>query len=315
MSTLYDIVIIGGGPAGLSAAITARARNKEVLIISNPARENPLATSQHVDNYPGMPEATGLHILETMVEQARKLGTQYLLARAISIMPLQTTAEDGSTQTTFSVTTSSDFVEARVVIIACGASRSSKPLPGETEYLGRGVSYCATCDGMLYRNATVLVAGLSPEAADEANFLAEIGATVHYVATEKPHGLDKRIYPHAGKLLSIEGDALGVTHVTIKELLESTTQKDKVPGERHASTHENKVEVKGVFILRPSIAPTSLLPGLELDNKYIKVDAGMRTSIDGVFAAGDCVGSPLQVAKAVGEGQVAVLSAVEYLQA
>lgn len=295
---MYDIIIIGGGPAGLSAAITARARNKEVLVISNLPQENPLAASKLIDNYPGMPGATGLHLLKTMTSHAQDLGAKFLHARAISILPVQTDSPQASS---FSVTTSSDFVESKSVIIASGAARGSKALEGELEYLGRGVSYCATCDGMLYRNATVAVAGLSPEALDEANFLAEIGATVHYVAKEIPSGLDARIYPHTGNILSIEGDALGVTHVRIKA----------GPSE---VKEENTIAVGGVFVLRPSIAPTSLLPSLELSEGYIKVDRSMRTSVEGVFAAGDCVGKPLQVAKAVGEGQIAVLSAVEYLQ-
>lgn len=317
MDNRYDIVIIGGGPAGISAAITARARNKDVLIVSNPARENPLASSKHVDNYPGMPEASGLHLLETMAAHAQKAGVHFMQARAISIVPTQSTDDAGKTQTLFSVTTSSDYVEGRVVIIACGASSGGKAIEGEKEYLGRGVSYCATCDGMLYRAATVLVAGLSPEAVDEANFLAEIGATVHFVSKKDSPGLDKRIIPHTGKLLAIEGDALGVTHVKLSERPPRSPQVSESEPERTQSLldqpKEIELKVNGVFLLRPGIAPTSLLSSLELEEGFIKVDRGMHTSQEGVFAAGDCAGKPLQVAKAVGEGQVAVLSAVEYL--
>lgn len=314
MESIYDLVIIGGGPAGLSAAITARARNKKTLIVSNPARENPLAASKLVDNYPGMPEATGLHILETMAAQAQKLGVEYLQARAISIVPMET--GDPAT-TSFSVTTSSDFVEGRALIIACGAASGGKPFEGEAEYLGRGVSYCATCDGMLYRNSTVLVVGLSHEAAEEAGFLAEIGATVHYVAKEMPTALDPRIHRHPGRLLSIEGDALGVTGATISERPADSPEGYERAQETSEQVRDKPIErqltVNAVFILRPGIAPTSMLSSLETEAGYIKVDASMRTNIKGVFAAGDCTGKPLQVAKAVGQGQVAVLSAVEYL--
>jgi thioredoxin reductase (NADPH) len=332
MNTLFDVVIIGGGPAGLSAAITARARNKEVLVISNPAQENPLAASKLVDNYPGMPEATGLHILETMHAQAHRLGVRFLQSRAISIVPMQTAGNGNATHASLSVTTSSDFVEAHSVIIACGAASGGRPIKGEREYLGRGVSYCATCDGMLYRNSVVLVAGLSPEAVDEAGFLAEIGATVHYVAKEIPHSLDRRVFRHPGKLLAIEGDALGVTHAKITERFAGSSQdgkqqNDSKQDERQDETARNEktqgqqgqeqravsLEVNGIFILRPGVAPTSLLASLETEDGYIKVDAAMRTNTPGVFAAGDCTGKPLQIAKAVGQGQIAVLSAVEYL--
>ena len=286
---MHDLIIIGGGPAGLSAAITARARNKEVLVISGALEDNPLAVSKHVANYPGMPEATGLDILETMQAQAQALGAGFLQARAISILPMQ--ASDTG-RTIFAVSTSSDYVEARTIIIACGASSGGKPYKGELEYLGRGVSYCATCDGMLYRSSTVLVVGLSSEAAEEANFLAGLGAQVHYVSPQEPVGLDASIQQHTGKVLSIEGDAQGVTQVLLTD---------------------KKLDVEGVFILRPGIAPTSMLATLETEDGFIKVDGAMQTNVKGVFAAGDCTGKPLQIAKAVGEGQIAVLSAVEYL--
>lgn len=313
MQTSYDLIIIGGGPAGLSAAITARARNKEVLIVSNPAKENPLAASKLVDNYPGMPGVSGLHLLDTMAAHATKLGVRYLQARAISIVPMEV---EGNTS--FAITTSSDYVEGRALIIACGAASGGKPFEGEAEYLGRGVSYCATCDGMLHRSSTVLVAGLSHEAAEEANFLAEIGATVHYVAKKLPQGLDARIHRHAGSLLSIEGDALGVTQATILERpADAPEGKDPAPETSSESVRDMPLErvlpVSAVFILRPGIAPTSMLSSLATEAGYIKVDAAMQTNIKGVFAAGDCTGKPLQVAKAVGQGQIAVLSAVDYL--
>ncbi|MDR2671803.1 MAG: NAD(P)/FAD-dependent oxidoreductase [Coriobacteriales bacterium] len=301
---MYDIAVIGGGPAGLSAAITARARNKEVLVVSNPAQENPLATSRRIDNYPGLPAVSGLALLKTMHAQAHDLKARFLQARVITVVPVsaapavQIASQDTqitritAQKTTFAITTSNDYLEAKSVIIACGATSSGKAYPGEQEYLGRGVSYCATCDGMLYRQATVVVAGLSPEAVEEANFLAELGATVHYVAKKLPQSLDARIHRHAGRLLSIEGDALGVTHCVISE---------------------RRVACTGVFLLRPGVAPKNLLPGLAVQDGYIQVDAAMRTNIEGVFAAGDATGKPLQIAKAVGQGQIAALSAAEYL--
>jgi len=306
----YDIVIIGGGPAGLSAAITARARNKKVLVVSNHRKSSPLAASHLVENYPGMHSASGLHILDTMHSQAEKLGAEFLEARVLSILP---------TQDSFMVTTSSDALECRAVIIACGAS-SGKPIKGEPEYLGRGVSYCATCDGMLYRAGTVLIVGLTEDAFEEANFMAELGAKVHFVAKEIPEGLDQRVQTHAGKLIAIEGDVLGVTHAVLQEraLGGETAAKDDSaskddPAAKPATT-ETSLELNGIFILRPGIAPTSMLSTLETENNFIKVDTSMHTNIGGVFAAGDCTGKPMQIAKAVGEGQVAVLSAVEYLK-
>jgi thioredoxin reductase (NADPH) len=291
---MYDIVIIGGGPAGLSAAITARARNKEVLVVSNKPQESPLAKSKIVDNYPGLPGISGLALLERMVAHAHALGAQFTYARVITALSLGTASAPQ-----FSVTTGCDVIDARTVILATGTA-AAKPYVGEQEYLGRGVSYCATCDGMLYRTATVCVAGLSPEAVEEANFLAGIGATVHYLSRETPYGLAAGIYSHEGTLKAIEGDALGVTGVLFAEKPAGRTGDVTIP-------------CAGVFILRPSIAPDALVTGLELCDSAIAVDAHGHTNIPGVFAAGDCTGKPLQVAKAVGDAQTACFAAVELL--
>jgi thioredoxin reductase (NADPH) len=328
---MHDIAIVGGGPAGLSAAITARARDKSVVIISNAAQENPLAKSKLVDNYPGLPDITGLALLERMHAHAHKLGTQFIQARVISVLPIDgagTPDAAGNPRPSFAITTSSDYLEAQSVIIACGAASGGKPINGEQEYLGRGVSYCATCDGMLYRSSTIVVAGLSAEAPDEANFLAGLGATVHYVSQTLPQSLDSKIHHHRGKLLQIEGDELGLKQVIISQKsadADSDADKDTDVGtdvdtdahdQKTSSLDESRqsaISCKGVFILRPSVAPTALLSTLKLVAGYIGVNDRMQTNIDGVFAAGDCVGKPLQVAKAVGQGQIAVLSAVEYL--
>ncbi|MDR2108438.1 MAG: FAD-dependent oxidoreductase [Coriobacteriales bacterium] len=295
---MYDIAIIGAGPAGLSAAITARARDKDVCVISNRPQESPLAKSRLVDNYPGLPGVSGLGLLERFVEHARNLGAIFRFARVVNLLPL------GSS---FSVTTSDDSVEARAVILALGAARASTAFPGEQEYLGRGVSYCATCDGMLYRDSTVSVVDLAPDAADEANFLHGLGATVHFLTARADpktlSALDKGIVLHEGKVVAVEGDGSLVTGLRIARRLEPKLNKDEL------------VPCRGVFILRPSIAPTALLPTLETRDNYIATNAGMGTSVPGVFAAGDCVGPPLQVAKAAGEGQRAAFAAVDYLSA
>ena len=345
---MYDIAIIGAGPAGLSAGITARAHNKQVVIISNGPQDNPLAKSKLVENYPGMPNTSGLNLLTTMTEQAETLGCEFMRARVIMVLPI----ESGGV-TTFALTTSSDYIEAKSLILAVGVS-VTKPLSGELEYLGRGVSYCAVCDGMLYRNSTVCVVGLSPEALSEAELLAELGATVHYLAPKGPARLTHLTRPARKNLvnghtteqktsttvqireatvLAIEGDAMGVTAVRIREKsggqkeaqkeahkegkseAQTEAQKDTQTEEKSGDQdRESVIECQGVFILRPSIAPASLLASLELASGSIKVNKTMHSSIPGVFAAGDCTGKPLQIAKAVGEGQLACFSAVEYLE-
>jgi thioredoxin reductase (NADPH) len=285
---MYDIIIIGGGPAGLSAAITARARDKKVLIVSNRPQESPLAKAKLIDNYPGLVQVSGLQLLEQMLVHARGLGAELVYERVISVLPM-----GGQ----FSVVTGRAGFDAKAVILAMG-TQPNKPFRGEDEFLGRGVSYCATCDGMLYRRQTACVVGNSAEAVEEANFLATIGAQVIFVAKKTPGGLDEGIAAVEGTVVEIKGDEYKVTELVLK------TAK---------GNHVKSIPCNGVFILRPSIAPTALIAGLELAEGYIAVDRAMCTNTPGVFAAGDCIGQPLQVVKAAGDGQRACLSAVKYL--
>ena len=251
-----------------------------MLVIGNRWQDSPLARAEQVDNYLGLPGRTGHEMLEEFQRHAEQLGTEFLTGKAISLM-----AWKG-----FMVTVGSQVYDSRALILAPGVIRQAK-YPGEEEYLGRGVSYCATCDGMLYRNKPVVVVGRSPDAPHEANYLKSLGFQVTYVAAREPQGLDQEIpFVRAGRLA--------------------------VKGEQAVTALEAdgaSIPCAGIFILRQAVAPTDLLPALETEEGYIRVDRRMATNVEGVFAAGDCTGGPLQVAKAVGEGHVAALSACEYL--
>ena len=277
---IYDIIILGSGPAGLAAAVAARGRDKSVLVAGNPWQDSPLAKAERVDNYPGLPGRTGLALLEEFYRHACGRGADFVGGKVRALL-----AWNG-----FSLTVGSQVHQGRALILAPGVVRAAK-YPGEAEYLGRGVSYCATCDGMLYRNRPVTVVGLAPDAPQEANYLHSLGCQVVYVAPRPPQGLDETIpYVKAGRLA--------------------------VRGERTVTGLEADgalLPCAGVFILRRAVAPTDLLPALETEEGVIRVDRRMATSVPGVFAAGDCTGGPLQVSKAVGEGHVAALSACEYL--
>ena len=272
----YDIIILGSGPAGLAAAIAARGRDKSVLVIGNRWQDSPLAKAERVDNYPGLPGRTGLELLEMLHRHAGELGAEFVVGKVLSLL-----AWEG-----FSLTVGSQVYQGKALV------RAAK-YPGEGEYLGRGVSYCATCDGMLYRNKPVIVVGLSPDAPQEANYLRGLGCQVVYTSPQRPQGLDGGIpYVKAGKL-AVKGEKT-VTGLEVDGAL---------------------LPCAGVFILRRAVAPTDLLPALATEEGAIQVDRRMATNLPGVFAAGDCTGGPLQVSKAVGEGHVAALSACEYLDA
>ena len=178
------------------------------------------------------------------------------------------------------------------MVLATGVSRGRK-FPGEEALLGRGVSYCATCDGMLYRGRPVVVVGLAPDAQEEAAFLQSIGFRVTYVSGKEPQGLP----PEIPFVRAVRLEVLG---------------EEKVTG---LLADGRELPCEGVFLLRHAIPPVDLLPGLSLEGGYVAVDREMRTNIPGVFAAGDCTGLPLQMAKAVGEGLVAGQKAAEHLDA
>ena len=267
---VYDIAVIGAGPAGLMAAIQGRVRNKSVLVVSNEPTASALCKAPVVDNYPGVPHVSGKDLVEAMVAQAKELGAEFAVGRVLNVMSLE-----GEHY----LNAGSQVFQARKVILAPGVVRSAR-LPGEEALLGRGVSYCATCDGMLYRGKKVAVIGLSADAPEEAEFLRSIGCEVEYFDASRAKKYEILGSERVEKLL-----ADGVEY-----------------------------EVSCVFILRSGVAPGSLVPGLELDGPHIKVDADMATSVPGVFAAGDCVGAPYQVGKAVGEGNIAGISAAKYVE-
>ena len=276
----YDLLILGAGPAGLAAAIGARGRGKTVLVVGNRWQDSPLARAERIDNYLGLPGLSGTELLARFHDHAAGAGVEFLTGKALSVM-----AWEG-----FQMTVGSDVCAGGALILAPGVVRQSK-YPGEAEYLGRGVSYCATCDGMLFRNRPVAVVGRSGGAPGEANYLQSIGCQVVYVSPQPPEGLDPAIPYVKASRLAVRG--------------EQTVTGLEADG--------SLIPCAGVFILRSAVAPADLLPGLATERGVIKVDRQMRTSLPGVFAAGDCTGGPLQVAKAVGEGHVAALSACEYL--
>lgn len=276
---MYDCIIAGGGPAGLSAAVTLNRRGKTPLVLT--AGETLLRRAERVDNYLGMPGVTGAEMMDAFVRHAESLGVELRAARVGNILPF-----DGH----FMVNADGDILEAKTVLLATGTARST-PVPGETEFLGRGVSYCATCDGMLYRGRNVIVWGLSVDAPHEASFLAGIGCHVTYIASKRPEGLADGIRFIPGRVAAVRGESA-------------------VTGVEAAG---GVVEADAVFVLRQSAPPDAILPGLACANGAVTIDRSCRTNIEGVYAAGDLTGAPLQVSKAVGEGLTAALSIVEYL--
>ena len=263
----YDVIIIGGGPAGISAALTLRHRNKTVVLVSNPPDTTNLWKAKDIGNYPGI-DGAGAAIESAMLKQLADSGTDTVDGRALSVMPVGKS---------FGVAVGSDFFEGSAVILTVGITRESA-YPGENEFLGRGVSYCATCDGMLYKGKTVAVLGKGAEVGNDIKFLQSIGCTV------------------------LVFDGFGRTVIRGTDKVSTLVYNDE------------EYNVDCVFILKDTISVEKLVPGLEYRDGGIVVDKLMATNIQGVFAAGDCTGKPYQIAKSVGEGNIAGLSASEYIE-
>ena len=287
---MYDIAIVGGGPAGYSAAISARQRDRSVVVLYSAAQSGWLQRAERVENYPGLPGESGAALLAGFARHAQGMGAVLREGLVRQILPMG----EG-----FGLALGEDFVEARRVILATGA-RQPRLLPGEEALLGRGVSYCATCDGMLYRGKRVGVLAESAQAAMEANYLAGLAQVLYFGAEDA--ALDARIVRVPGK----------VTQVLGTEGAENAPSGMQGAGTlRGVRCGDEEIALDALFIVRDAMALDTLLPGLAHEGPFIRVDRQMRTSVPGVFAAGDCTGRPLQVAKAVGEGCIAALSAAE----
>lgn len=281
---MYDTLIIGSGPAGLSASVTLRLRNKTVLVADPTGVSSKISRAQVINNYLGIPEISGTELADRFLNHARASGVDFLSKQILSVYAL------GDRFSCLSSDNSS--VESKSVIIACGTG-FGKPYPGETEFLGRGVSYCATCDAMLYKGKTVSVICTSVEFEKEVVFLAEICSKVMlFPLYGKASEMPENVTVLDGKPSVIEG-GLKAEYILDQE-------NEKIPSDC-------------IFILRDAVPPSQLVPGLDTGDGFINVNRKMETNIPGCFACGDVTGRPFQYIKAAGEGNIAALSASEYL--
>ena len=283
--TRYDIAIIGTGPAGVSAAITAKIRNKTVLLLGKSTLTGKLVKAHRIDNYPGFPQVKG--------EELAAALTKHLEVMEIPITEDRITAVYAMGDFFGLQGASGEMYEARSVILATGVVQA-KTFPGEAEFLGSGVSYCATCDAPLYKGKTAAVIADSPKEEAEAAFLSEVCEKVLYFPLYK------------------EEPKLPANVEVIKEAPKAIEAAGL--GRKNVVTEDGSYTVNGVFVLREAIAAGQLVPGLVMDGAHVAADRQMKTSIAGLFAAGDITGRPYQYIKAAGEGNVAALSAVDFLK-
>jgi len=281
----FDCAIIGTGPGGLEAALTLKNRNKSFILFGSKLSSDKVFKAHEVKNYLGLPnikgadfskafanhlEVMGIEITEDVISQVYDMGDYFAL-------------QGGN----------SEMYEAKSVIIATGV-KAEKPYPNEIELLGRGVSYCATCDAPLYRGKNIAVILEDKDEYDEVSFLASVGSNLTlFPLFDGDIAKEDKVNIVREKPVTINGE---------KKATSLTTDKN------------NTYEFDGLFILRKSVPLSYLLRGIEMDGPHIKVNRAMETNIKGVFACGDITGKPYQYIKAAGEGNVAASSVVQYLQ-
>lgn len=281
---MYDCAIIGTGAAGVSAALTLKALNKNFIVIGNPSLSAKIRKAEKIKNYPGLPDVSGEGMSAAFLNQLKAENISVTEGKVNGVF-----AADGG----YMLACGQETYEARTVILASGVE-TVKPIAGEKDFLGRGVSYCATCDGFLYRNKVIAAVVSSKEEEHEVEFLAKFAGKVYLFALYKDVGVSaENVEILSGMPLSIEGG-------------------DRVSG---IVTNGGIIAVDGVFMLKDSTAGDGLIKGLEVAEGCVKVDRSCATNLAGVFAAGDCTGRPYQYAKAVGEGNVAAHSVNAYLNA
>ncbi|QUA51662.1 NAD(P)/FAD-dependent oxidoreductase [Aristaeella lactis] len=278
----YDIAIIGTGPAGVSAALTAKNRNKSILLLGSRQMSEKVAKAHEIRNYPGLPLVKGADLAAAFREQLDGMDIPITESRIGAVYAMGDY---------FALQAGEEMLEAKTVILATGVVMA-KTLPGEEELLGRGVSYCATCDAPLYRGRTAAVIGYSPREETEAAFLAGVCSRVMYF----PMYADRTDLPE-----------------TVEVIREKPEGILKAENGLLVKTAAGEYAADGVFVLREAVAPGQLVPGLETDGAHVKVNRKMETNLPGVFACGDLTGTPYQYVKAAGEGNVAAISAAAYI--
>lgn len=310
-----DVAIVGGGPAGCTCALyTSRANLKTVILDKNPAI-GALAITSHIANYPGVDRSlTGQELLDQMREQAEQYGSEY---RRSQVFMIDFDESDGQDYNKI-VYTPEATIKARSLVLATGAmGRTAPPYPGEEQYLGQGVSYCATCDGAFYDGSEVAVVGMSLEAIEEAMYLTKFASTVHWVTPGKlrpeVEGLAQELLSRENvkqweftKLLNVEGDPSGVTGVEVQS-------KDKDASE--------VIPVEGAFIYAAGGGSRPITDFIENKVAFnedggVTVDENMETTVKGVYAIGDIRNTSFkQVVVAASDGCIAAMSIDKYLNA
>ena len=281
-SARYDCAIIGTGPAGVSAALTLKAMNKSFVWFGSKQMSPKIRKAELISNYPGLSNVSGEEMAIAFQNQICNLGIEITEKTVTGVYHMGQY---------YGILCNQDMYEATTIILATGVE-SVKPIPGELELLGRGVSYCATCDGMLYRGKTIAVVCTSAEYEHEVKYLAELAEKVYFFPLYRDASVDEK---------NIQ---------MIRKMPKAVTGMRKV---ECLVLDDAELVIDGVFFLKSAVSPSALVAGLDTENGHVLVDRQCATNLPGCFAAGDCTGRPYQYVKAAGEGNVAAHSVIHYL--
>ena len=299
---MYDAIIIGGGPGGMTAAIYAGKREMKTLLIEKGLFGGYMLLTDKIENYPGFLKVSGSELSEKMEEQVRSLSVDIVSAEATKLHLEGNVKKVETTEGTY---------EGKAIILAVGGGHKKLEVKGEKEYTGRGVSYCSTCDAPFYKGRTVAIVGGGNSAISDALYLSDVAKKVHLIHRRESLRAEESRQAELRKrgveiLLNtgideIIGDKL-VNAIQIRDLIDNQVK---------------RLSVDGVFISIGTVPHSELAKdaGVKLDEKnFIKVDRNQETNVEGVFAAGDVTGGVLQISTAVGEGCIAALSAYKYVK-
>ena len=279
---MFDTAIIGTGPAGISAALTLQALKKNIILFGSGKLSQKIRVAEQIRNYPGLPSVSGMQMQEAFLVQLEQMEIGITEKTVTGIYNMGTH---------YGILCDQEMFEAKTIIMATGVE-AVKPIPGELEFVGRGVSYCATCDGFLYKGKTIGVLCTTKDLEHEIEYLASLAEKVYLIP------LYKGITVKAENVEIIQRKPAAI---------EGGMKAERLVFE------DRDIAVDGIFMLKQAVAPSVLLYGLETVDGHITVDRACKTNLPGCFAAGDCTGRPYQYVKAAGEGNVAAHSAVEYL--
>jgi len=299
----YDVIIIGGGPAGMTSAIYTCRRNLKTLILEKNSLGGRMLLAKEIENYPGFESISGMELAERMKTQVEKFNAEIRYEEVIGM--------NFKNQEKEIITKENKYI-SKAVIIATGSEHKRLEIKGEKEFLGRGVSYCATCDAPFFRNKIVAVVGGGNSAVNEALYLSNVAEKVYIIHRRNEFRAEDA---KVKELLSKE-NVEPVFNTIVEEIL-GDGMVNRIRIKNLETEKESFLNVDGIFIAIGNIPATSIAKsaGVSLDEKgFIIVDKEQKTNIPGVFAAGDCTGGLMQISVAVGEGSIAGVSAYKYVK-